>query len=300
MKWDGVFPTVTTQFDASFRVDIEATRRIIDALIRDGVDGVIVGGTLGEGTSLSAPEKRAVLEAAVDVARRRVPVVAGVNEFTTDLAAGLARECQRIGIDGLMVMPPMVYSAKPHEMLAHFRGVAKASSLPIMIFNHPPLSKTDVTPKMIAALVDCETIVCVKESAGVTSRYVDLQNAVGDRFVLFCGLDEVILESVLLGCVGWVSGVSNIFPVEANRLFRLARAGRWQEAMALYRWFMPVLHLDARPDHVQCIKLCEQIMGRGAEHARPPRLALEAATRKDVENIMRLALANRPAATQAA
>jgi len=289
-----VFPAVTTQFDADYKVDIEATRKVIDALIRDGVDGLIICGTVGEGTSLNAQEKRAVLEAAVDVAKKRVPVVAGVAEFTTDMAAGLARDCQRIGVDGLMVMPAMVYSAKPHETLAHFRGVAKASSLPIMVYNNPPIYKTDVTPQMIAALKDCETIVCVKESAGVTNRYVDLQNAVGDRFILFCGLDDVIVESVLLGCVGWVSGMSNVFPREGNQLFKLARAGRWQEAMALYRWFMPILHLDARPDLVQCIKLCEQIMGRGSERTRPPRLALEGATRREVEEIMKVALANRP------
>ncbi len=300
MRWEGVFPAVTTQFDAQFRVDIDATKRVIDALIRDGVDGLIICGTVGEGTSLTAQEKRAVLEAAVGAAKKRVPVVAGVAEFTTGLAAELARDCERIGVDGLMVMPAMVYSAKPHETLAHFRGVAKASSLPIMVYNNPPIYKTDVTPDMIAALADCETIVCVKESAGFTSRYVDLQNAVGDRFVLFCGLDDVIVESVLLGCVGWVSGMSNVFPREGNRLFKLARAGKWQEAMELYRWFMPILHLDARPDLVQCIKLCEQIMGRGSERTRAPRLALDGAARTEVEAIMKRALATRPKIDQAA
>ena len=300
MRWEGVFPAVTTQFDKQFRVDIDATKRVIDALIRDGVDGLIICGTVGEGTSLTAQEKRAVLEAAVGAARKRVPVVAGVAEFTTGLAAELARDCERIGVDGLMVMPAMVYSAKPHETLAHFRGVAKASSLPIMVYNNPPIYKTDVTPDMIAALADCETIVCVKESAGFTSRYVDLHNAVGDRFILFCGLDDVIVESVLLGCVGWVSGMSNVFPREGNRLFKLARAGKWQEAMELYRWFMPILHLDARPDLVQCIKLCEQIMGRGSERTRAPRLALEGAARAEVETIMKRALATRPKFDQAA
>jgi len=300
MRWEGVFPAVTTQFDEQFRVDLDATRRVIDALIRDGVDGLIICGTVGEGTSLTAQEKRAVLEAAVGAAKKRVPVVAGVAEFTTGLGAELARDCERIGVDGLMVMPAMVYSAKPHETIAHFRGIAKASALPIMVYNNPPIYKTDVTPDMISALADCETIVCVKESAGLTSRYVDLQNAVGDRFILFCGLDDVIVESVLLGCVGWVSGMSNVFPREGNRLFKLARAGKWQEAMELYRWFMPILHLDARPDLVQCIKLCEQIMGRGSERTRAPRLALEGAARAEVEAIMKRALATRPRLDQAA
>jgi 4-hydroxy-tetrahydrodipicolinate synthase len=282
MRWEGVFPAVTTQFDEQFRVDLDATRRVIDALVRDGVDGLIICGTVGEGTSLNAQEKRAVLELAVDTAKKRVPVVAGVAEYTTQLACELARDCERIGVDGLMTMPAMVYSAKPKETQAHFRAIAKASRLPIMLYNNPPIYKTDVTPAMIAELADCETIVAVKESAGMTSRYVDLQNATGDRFILFCGLDDVILESVLLGCVGWVSGMSNVFPREGNML-------------SLYRWFMPILHLDARPDLVQCIKLCEQIMGRGSERTRPPRLALDGATRADVEAIMRKALATRPA-----
>ena len=300
MRWEGVFPAVTTQFDAAFKLDLEATGKVIDALIRDGVDGLIIGGTVGEGTSLTGPEKRALLEAAVDAAKKRVPVVAGVAENTTQIAGELARDAQRIGVDGLMVMPAMVYSAKPRETVGHFRGVARASSLPIMLYNNPPIYRVDVTPQMIAALADVETIVAVKESAGATSRYVDILNAVGNRFTLFCGLDDVILESVLLGCVGWVSGLSNAFPREGNEMFRLARAGRWAEAMQLYRWFMPLLHLDARADLVQCIKLCEQIAGRGSERVRPPRLALEGAERHHVESVMREALATRPNLSRAA
>ena len=298
--WQGVFPAVTTQFHEDLSLDLAGTRRQIEHLLTDGVDGLILCGTVGEGTSLTAAEKRAVVEIGVDAARRRVPVVVGVAEYTTELACELARDCGRLGADGLMVMPAMVYSARSHETVAHFRGVAAASSLPVMLYNNPPIYRTDVTPDMVASLADVETIVAVKESAGLTSRYVDLANAVGDRFVLFCGLDDVVLESVLLGCVGWVSGMSNVFPHEANALFRLARQGRWAEALALYRWFMPVLHLDARPDLVQCIKLCEQIMGRGSERTRPPRLALQGAARAEIEEIMRRALASRPQLAKAA
>jgi dihydrodipicolinate synthase/N-acetylneuraminate lyase len=298
--WQGVFPAVTTQFHEDLSLDLAATRRQIERLLTDGVDGLILCGTVGEGTSLTAAEKRATVEMAVDVARGRVPVVVGVAEYTTELARELARDCGRIGANGLMVMPAMVYSARSHETLAHFRAVAAASSLPVMLYNNPPIYRTDVTPDMVASLADVETIVAVKESAGMTSRYVDLANAVGDRFVLFCGLDDVVLESVLLGCVGWVSGMSNVFPHEANALFRLARAGRWTEALALYRWFMPVLHLDARPDLVQCIKLCEQIAGRGSERTRPPRLALQGAVRAEIEGIMQRAQASRPQLAKAA
>ena len=300
MKWEGVFPAVTTQFDEQLRVDLAATAKVIEGLIRDGVDGLIVCGTVGEGTSLNPQEKRAVVETAVGVAKRRVPVVAGVAEYTTQMAGELARDAEKIGVDGLMVMPAMVYSAKPRETVAHFRGVARASALPIMLYNNPLIYRTDVTPQMVAVLAEVETVVAVKDSSGSTSRFVDLKNAVGDRFALFCGLDDVILECVLLGAVGWVSGMSNVFPREAGRLFALARAGRWDEANALYRWFMPLLHLDARPDLVQCIKLCEQIAGRGSERVRPPRLPLEGAERHAVEKAMKDALGQRPNLDRAA
>jgi 4-hydroxy-tetrahydrodipicolinate synthase len=298
--WKGVFPAVTTQFREDFSVDYAATQKVIDALIKDGVNGLIICGTVGEGTSLSADEKRKILAAAVEVTNKRVPIVSGVAEYTTQMASDLARDCQKIGVDGLMVMPAMVYSAKPAETVAHFRTVAKASSLPIMVYNNPPIYKTDVTPDMLAQLADCETVACIKESSGATARYTDIRNTMGDRLVLFCGLDDVVVESIMLGCVGWVSGMSNAFPHEANRLFALAAAGRYDEAKALYDWFMPLLHLDARADLVQCIKLCEQLMGRGNERTRPPRLPLAGAERAYVEKIVAEAMKSRPSLRLAA
>lgn len=292
--WRGVFPAVTTQFRADLSVDLEATQRVVGALVRDGVDGLVVCGTVGEGTSLSAEEKRRVLAAAKEAAAGRVPVIAGVAECTSELAAALARDAEKIGLDGLMVLPAMVYGGKPRELVRHFRTVAGASGLPIMLYNNPPVYRADVTPEIAAALADVPTVVAIKESSGDTRRFVDLQNLVGERFTLFCGLDDVVLESVLLGAVGWVSGLSNVFPRESNALFRLASEGRWEEARALYRWFMPLLHLDARPDLVQCIKLCELIAGRGSERTRPPRLPLEGEERAEVERLMREALATRP------
>ncbi len=298
--WRGVFPAVTTQFRDDFSLDLPATQKVIDGLIRDGVSGLIMCGTVGEGTSLAADETRKVVAAAVEVAKKRVPVIVGVAEYTTGMACELARDCEKLGADGLMVMPAMVYSAKPAETVAHFRTVAKASKLPIMIYNNPPIYKTDVTPEMLAELADCETVVCIKESSGATARFADIRRIMGDRLVLFCGLDDVVVESIMLGCVGWVSGLSNAFPVEGNRLFQLAAAGRYAEAQPLYDWFMPLLHLDARADLVQCIKLCEQIMGRGSERTRPPRLALQGAERAMVERLMKEALATRPALKLAA
>jgi 1-pyrroline-4-hydroxy-2-carboxylate deaminase len=295
VSWSGVYPAVTTQFRDDFSLDLDATARVMDALIRDGVSGLIVCGTVGENTSLTRSEKVSIMEAAKDVSRGRVPVISGVAEFTTAFAIETAREAARVGVDGIMVMPALVYSSKPHETAAHFRGVAKATDLPVMVYNNPPIYKNDVTPPILASLADCETIVCFKESSGDTRRFIDLKNMVGDRFVLFAGLDDVVVESVMVGAVGWVSGMSNAFPVEGETLFRLARAGRYEEAMPLYQWFMPLLHLDARPDLVQCIKLCEHIMGRGTHLTRPPRLALPAADRAEIEAMMKAALANRPA-----
>jgi dihydrodipicolinate synthase/N-acetylneuraminate lyase len=294
VDWQGVFPAVTTQFKNDLSLDLDATRRVMDALIRDGVSGLIVCGTVGENCSLTRAEKIAVMEAAKDVARGRVPVISGIAEFTTPFAAKMAREASRIGIDGVMVMPALVYSSKPHETAAHFRGVAKATDLPVMVYNNPPIYKNDVTPSILASLADCETIVCFKESSGDTRRYIDVRNMVGDRFVMFAGLDDVVVESVMVGAVGWVSGMSNAFPREGETLFRLARAGRFAEAMPLYEWFMPLLHLDARADLVQCIKLCEHIMGRGTHLTRPPRLALEPSERAEIEAMMAKALSQRP------
>ena len=293
--WEGVFPAVTTQFKPNLDLDIDATAKVMDGLIRDGVSGLIVCGTVGENTSLSRAEKVAVMEAAKDVSRGRVPVIAGVAEFTTAFASEVAKEAERVGLDGVMVMPALVYSSKPHETAAHFRGVAKATSLPIMVYNNPPIYKNDVTPDILASLADCDNVVCFKDSSGDTRRFTDTKNMVGDRFVLFAGLDDVVVESVMLGAAGWVSGMSNAFPQEGETLFRLAKAGRYDEARALYEWFMPLLHLDARPDLVQCIKLCEQIMGRGSELTRPPRLALGPEERAAVEAIMSKALKARPA-----
>ena len=293
VNWTGVFPAVTTQFREDYSLDIEATQRVIEGLLRDGVSGLIVCGTVGENCSLSRAEKISVMSAAKEVVRGRVPLIAGIAEFTTDFAIETAREARKVGVDGIMVMPALVYSCKPHETVAHYEGVAQATDLPIMVYNNPPIYRTDVTPEILTALAGSETIVAFKDSSGDTRRFIDVRNRVGDRFVLFAGLDDVIVESVMLGAVGWVSGLSNAFPREGETLFRLALAGRYREAMPLYEWFMPLLHLDARPDLVQCIKLCEHIMGRGSPVTRPPRLALTPEERAEVETLMERVLADR-------
>lgn len=291
--WSGVFPAVTTQFRPDFSLDLDATHRVIANLVRDGVSGLVICGTVGENTSLSLREKISLVEIAKDASAGRVPVIAGVAEFTSANASQVAREVARAGADGIMLMPALVYSAKPFETAAHFRSVAAETDLPVMVYNNPPIYKNDVTPDILISLADCDNIVCFKDSSGDTRRFIDVRNEVGDRFVLFAGLDDVVLESVAVGAEGWVSGMSNVFPQEGETLFRLAKAGRLAEALPLYEWFMPLLHLDARPDLVQCIKLCEALVQRGSALTRPPRLALPEADRRFVESLMAHALENR-------
>ncbi|MGT2512040.1 dihydrodipicolinate synthase family protein [Cupriavidus basilensis] len=294
IHWTGVFPAVSTQFKADYSLDIEATHKVMCNLVADGVSGLVVCGTVGENTSMSTPEKLAIIEAAKDAASGRIPVIAGIAEFTTAFARDMVSEAARVGVDGVMVMPALVYSAKPHEAAAHFRDIATATDLPVMLYNNPLVYRSDITPDILVSLADCENIVCFKDSSGDTRRFIDLRNAVGDRFVLFAGLDDVVLESIAVGAEGWISGMSNAFPKEGETLFRLARQRRFDEALALYRWFMPLLHLDSRPDLVQCIKLCEELAGRGSAVTRPPRLPLQGEALEQVMTVVARAMATRP------
>ena len=292
--WSGVFPAATTQFNRALEVDLPATQKVQKALLQDGVHGLVLMGTVGEGNSLTAEEKRAVLKAAVEVSAGKVPVIAGVSEFTTVAAAAFARDAERLGAAGLMVLPAMVYVPTAAELEHHFRAVAAASGLPIMLYNNPPSYRVNIDIPTLERLADVPTIVAIKESAPDSRRFTDIINVFGERFVLFAGLDDVVVESIMVGAVGWVSGLSNAFPREGETLFRLARAGRYAEAMSLYQWFMPLLHLDARPDLVQCIKLCEHLMGRGTHRTRPPRLPLNAKETAEIEAMVKHALAERP------
>ncbi len=294
VDWAGVFPAATTQFAADLSIDIAATQKVQDALVRDGVHGLIAMGTVGENNSLEAEEKRAVLKAAVEAVDGRIPVIAGVSELDTKRAAAFARDAEKLGADGLMVLPAMVYVPTEAELVAHFRAVAQASALPIMLYNNPPAYRVSVGVDALKQLSDCENIVCLKESAPDTRRFTDLFNALGERYVLFAGLDDVALEGLLLGARGWVSGLTNAFPKESLALYAAARRGDLETARAIYRWFMPLLHLDAEHDLVQSIKLAEQIMGRGSERVRPPRYPLTGARRAEVIALVEQAAASRP------
>ncbi|GAA4488584.1 dihydrodipicolinate synthase family protein [Gluconacetobacter asukensis] len=294
MKWTGVFPAATTQFTADLAVDLPATQAVLDNLVRDGVHGLVVMGTCGENNSLEPEEKIRVLEAAVEVVARRVPVIVGVSELTTPRAVRWAQEAARIGADALMLLPAMVYVPKPHELEAHFKAVAAASDLPIMLYNNPTAYRVNIEIDVLKRLADVPTIVAVKESSADTKRYTDVYNAFGDRFTLMAGLDDVAFEGLLLGAVGWISGLTSAFPKESVALVEALQRGDIETARRIYRWFMPLLHLDAEHDLVQSIKLAEQIMGRGNERVRLPRLPLEGARRAEVTRMVEIAAANRP------
>jgi 1-pyrroline-4-hydroxy-2-carboxylate deaminase len=293
-NWSGVFPATTTQFARDEALDVAATQKVVAALIDDGVDGVICMGTVGENCSLNAAEKRTVMAAIKEVAGGRVPVLSGVAEYTTALAAQYARDAEKAGIDGLMLLPAMVYKSNRRETLHHYRLVAQSTALPIMVYNNPVSYGVDITVEMFGELADLSNIVAIKESSEDTRRLTELRRAHGDRYVLFGGVDDIVLESLMLGATGWVSGLTNAFPRESVALFALAKAGRYAEALAIYRWFMPLLRLDTIPTLVQCIKLAEQLMGRGSEMVRAPRLCLEGAERTWVETLVREAVGTRP------
>ncbi len=292
--WQGVYPAATTQFTESLAIDHDATQRVQTALVDDGVDGLIVLGTCGENNSLEADEKLAVLKGAVEAVGNRVPLVAGVSEFTTDRAVRYAQAAEAIGIDALMLLPAMVYVPNLDELYTHFRTVAEATSLPIMLYNNPPAYRVNVDFDTLARLEEVPNIVAIKESAPDPRRFTDLYNQFGDRYTLMAGLDDVALEGLMLGASGWVSGLTSAFPRESVALVAAQRRGDYAEALRIYRWFMPLLHLDAEHDLVQSIKLAEQIMGRGSERVRMPRMPLSGQRRADVIAWVEQCAATRP------
>jgi 4-hydroxy-tetrahydrodipicolinate synthase len=292
--WRGVFPAVTTQFRQDQSLDLDATARHLEALIDSGVTGLVMLGSLGENVQLEPDEKRRVMETAIKVSRGRVPVLSGVAECSTAAACRYAREMEKLGADGLMVLPAMVYKSDPRETIAHYRAVARASGLPILVYNNPISYGVDITPEMFAELSDEKTLVAIKESSGDVRRVTDLINAVGDRYAIFAGVDDLILECTMLGAVGWVAGIGLAFPKENQRLWELMQAGRWDAARELYRWYTPLLHLDVHVKFVQQIKLCIQECGLGAEWVRTPRLPLAGAERERVLAIIRKGIATRP------
>jgi 4-hydroxy-tetrahydrodipicolinate synthase len=294
VNWRGVFPAVCTQFHPDHSLNVPGMLAHVDAMLAAGVHGLVMLGSVGENTTLEPGEKRELFKAAVQHVGKRVPVLTGVAEYTTAQACRWAADAAKLGADGLMVLPPMVYKSDDRETITHFRAVAKATDLPIMVYNNPPAYKVDVTPEMFVEMADEPRFACIKESSDNPRRITDIINLTKDRYVLFAGVDDLFLESLMLGAVGWVSGLVNAFPHENRLIWDLAAAGKWAEALEIYRWYTPLLHLDTHVKLVQYIKLAAAECGYGSELCRPPRLPLVGQEREHVLKIIRTAIATRP------
>ena len=292
--WTGVFPAVTTQMHNGGAIDLDATARHAEVLIASGVNGLVFLGSLGENQPMTGDEKRLVIEAMVKAVRGRVQVLSGVAETSTAEAIRYVRDVEKLGADGVMLMPAMLYKGAPGETLAYFRIVAKSTGLPIMIYNNPISYANDITPEMFAKLADQKNFVALKESSGDPRRITELHNTVGGRYAIFTGVDDLVMESSIMGIDGWVAGSGIAFPAENQHLWNLMRAGRWDEARTLYRWFQPLMKLDTSTRFVQYIKLAVQECGLGSEWVRAPRLVLKGEERKEVLKRIHDGIATRP------
>ena len=292
--WKGVFPAVTTQFRPDLSLDLDATSRHIEVLIQSGVSGLVMLGSLGENTALTRTEKHEVMRAALSVADGRVPVMSGIAELNTAEAVSYMKDLEKLCAQGAMLMPCMAFRPDREETLTHFRTVAQSTQLPIIVYNNPLSYHADIDPEMFAELADEENLVAIKESSGDVRRITDIINLVGDRYALFTGVDDLALESVFLGAVGWIAGIGLAFPAENQRMWDLATAGEWDKAREIYRWYMPLLHLDIGTKFVQNIKLAIQEVGLGSEAVRLPRLPLSGASREKVLQTVRKQVACRP------
>jgi 4-hydroxy-tetrahydrodipicolinate synthase len=277
--WQGVFPAVTTKMDQAGAIDIAATQKSLDRLVKNGVSGVIVLPMLGENASLTPAERESVIRAAIEVIDGRVPVLSGLAEMTLDAAKTNARNYESYGAQGLMVFPSIGYKSDARETAEWYRQIAKASSLPIMVYNNPIAYGVDVTTEVLGMLADVEEIVCVKEESAHIHRATDIFVAHGDRFSVFCGVDDVIVESMALGVTGWVSGMTNVWPKECVEIFNLCKQEKFAEARKLYRIMTPAMHLDTHVKLVQYIKLAENLVYGAPEWPRVPRLPLIGAER---------------------
>lgn len=294
IEWKGVMPAVTTKFTANDQLDLTLFSKNIDAQLDAGVHGIILGGTLGEASTLSLEEKDVLVRHTVGQVAGKVPVVINIAEQTTKGAVAAAHAAQRAGAQGLMMLPPMRYKATAAETMAYFLAVAGATDLPIMVYNNPVDYGIEVSLSMFETLLKSPQIQAVKESTRDTTNIIRLKNAFGDRLKILSGVDTLALESMLLGAQGWVAGLVCAFPAETVAIYALAKAGRIAEATKLYQWFMPLLELDINPQLVQNIKMAEVATEIGSEYVRLPRMPLSGTERERVSQIIANSLANRP------
>lgn len=292
IRWEGVFPAVTTKLKADYALDTEAIGVGLERLIANGVAGVVMMGMVGENAQLSASEKRTVLQTAREVVKGRVPILSGLAETSTEQAVAYARDAEKTGVDGLMVFPGLTYKSDARETVEFYKAVARASGLELLLYNNPRGYGVDLTPDVLAELMDEKTIVAIKEESYDTTRVTDLLSRFSGRLEVVCGVDDLIVESVALGARAWVSGMANAVPRESVELLRLANAGEFEKARTLYRVLTPLYHLDTVVKLVQHIKLAEHIIAGSAETVKPPRLNLVGAERERTISIVRKTLAD--------
>ncbi len=287
-------PAVTTKFTSDDTLDLEMFEKNIRAQIDAGVHGIILGGTLGEASTLEQEEKETLIKTSIALADGKIPVIMNVAEQSTKGAIKAAQTAEKVGAQGLMLLPPMRYKATDYETVAYFKAVAKNTSLPIMLYNNPVDYKIEVTLDMLEELIACDNIQAIKESTRDITNVIRIQNRFGDRVKVFTGVDTLGLESLVIGAVGWVAGLVCAYPAETVAIYELVKVGRIEEALKIYRWFMPLLELDISSQLVQNIKLAEVATGIGTEHVRAPRLPLQGAERERVLQVIETAMKHRP------
>ncbi|MDG1573375.1 dihydrodipicolinate synthase family protein [Robiginitalea sp. M366] len=294
-EWQGVMPALTTKFTEGDQLDLPMFEKNVAAQLEAGVSGLILGGTLGEASTLTAAEKDQLVASALKVSGGRAPVIVNIAEQTTRGAVEAAQRAKATGAAGLMLLPPMRYKATARETVVYFKAVAAATDLPILIYNNPVDYGIEVTPEMFDEMLqDCPTVQAVKESTRDVSNVTRLRSRFGDRLKILTGVDTLGMESIAMGADGWVAGLVCAFPAETVAVYALTRAGRLEEALPIYQWFLPLLELDISPQLVQNIKLAEVATGLGTENVRPPRLPLAGAERERVLEVIRLGMASRP------
>ena len=294
ISWNGVFPALTTKFTAEDTLDLALFGTNLDAQLDAGIHGVIIGGSLGEASTLTLAEKEALLKFSVERAGARIPVLLNIAEGSTAEAVKQARLAREWGAKGLMLLPPMRYKSDPRETVTFFKTVASSTDLPVMIYNNPVDYKIEVTLDMFEELIELSNIEAVKESTRDVTNVTRMINRFGDRIKILCGVDTIAVEELLMGAVGWVGGLVGAFPAETVAIYKLAKAGRVEEARSVFRWFLPLLELDIHPKLVQYIKLAEAATGLGSEYVRAPRLTLIGEERERVLTVITESLAKRP------
>jgi dihydrodipicolinate synthase/N-acetylneuraminate lyase len=293
-EWKGVFPALNTYFSADEELDLSLFEKNLNAQLHAGAEGVIIGGSLGEASVITSDEKEKLVRFSLQKLKGKLPVVLNIAEGSTRQAVQQAQFAKQWGVDGLMILPPMRYSSDPRETVTYMKAIAESVNLPIMIYNNPIDYKTEITLDMFEELQSFDNIQAVKESTRDVANVTRMINRFGKRFKILCGVDTLALEEILMGADGWVAGLVDAFPTETVAVYRLAKAGRIEEAREIFRWFLPLLELDIHPKLVQYIKLAAALTGLGSEFVRPPRLALIGEERERIIKIIQDGLASKP------